>query len=29
VLAGQLSGGRWMGYYYPLEYDDPSRGGNP
>jgi hypothetical protein len=29
VLAGQLSGGRLMGYYYPKEYDDPSRGGNP
>ena len=29
VLAGQLSGGRLMGYYYPKEYDDPSRGANP
>jgi len=29
VLAGQLSGGRLMGYYYPKEYDDPSAGGNP
>ena len=29
VLAGQLSGGRLMGYYYPKEYDDYSRGGNP
>jgi hypothetical protein len=29
VLAGQLSGGRLMGYYYPKEYDDFSRGGNP
>lgn len=29
VLAGQLIGGRFMGYYYPKEYDDPSRGGNP
>jgi hypothetical protein len=28
VLAGQLSGGRLVGYYYPKEYDDPSRGGN-
>lgn len=29
VVAGQLSGGRLMGYYYPKEYDDPSRGSNP
>jgi hypothetical protein len=29
VLAGQLSGGRLMGYRYPKEYDDPSRGANP
>lgn len=29
VLAGQLSGGRLMGYYYPREYDDPTRGANP
>lgn len=29
VLAGQKSGGRLMGYYYPKEYDDFSRGGNP
>lgn len=29
VLAGQLVGGRLMGYYYPKEYDDPSRGANP
>jgi hypothetical protein len=24
VLAGQLSGGRLMGYYYPIEYEDPN-----
>lgn len=24
VLAGQLSGGRLLGYYYPLEYEDPN-----
>jgi hypothetical protein len=29
VVAGQLSGGRLVGYYYPKEYDDPSRGANP
>ena len=29
VLAGQLSGARLVGYYYPKEYDDPSRGANP
>lgn len=29
VLAGQLSGGRLMGYRYPKEYDDPTRGANP
>jgi hypothetical protein len=22
ILAGQLSGGRFMGYYYPVEYED-------
>jgi hypothetical protein len=27
VLAGQLSGGRWQGYFYPKEYEDPSFGG--
>lgn len=27
VLAGQLSGGRWQGYLYPKEYEDPSQGG--
>jgi len=27
VLAGQLSGGRWQGYFYPKEYEDPSYGG--
>jgi hypothetical protein len=29
VLAGQLSGGRLLGYYYPKEYDDASRGSQP
>jgi len=29
VLAGQVIGGRWMGYQYPKEYDDPSMGGTP
>jgi hypothetical protein len=24
VLAGQLSGGRFMGWYYPMEYEDPN-----
>lgn len=24
VLAGQLSGGRLMGWYYPKEYEDPN-----
>jgi hypothetical protein len=24
VLAGQLSGARLLGYYYPLEYEDPN-----
>ena len=27
VVAGQLSGGRWQGYFYPKEYEDPSYGG--
>lgn len=27
VLAGQLTGGRWQGYFYPKEYEDPSYGG--
>jgi hypothetical protein len=27
VLAGQLSGGRWQGYLYPKEYEDPNYGG--
>jgi hypothetical protein len=29
VVAGQLTGARLIGYYYPKEYDDPSRGANP
>src|SRR5260370_2314633 len=29
VLAGQLSGGRLMGYRYSKEYADPTRGANP
>lgn len=24
ILAGQLSGGRMLGYYYPMEYEDPN-----
>lgn len=24
ILAGQLSGGRLVGWYYPLEYEDPN-----
>lgn len=24
VLAGQLSGGRLLGWYYPIEYEDPN-----
>lgn len=24
VLAGQLSGGRFMGWYYPIAYEDPN-----
>lgn len=24
VLAGQLSGARLLGYYYPIEYEDPN-----
>lgn len=27
VLAGQLIGGRWQGYFYPKEYEDPNYGG--
>lgn len=27
TLAGQLSGGRWQGYFYPKEYEDPNYGG--
>jgi len=27
VLAGQLVGGRWQGYFYPKEYEDPNFGG--
>jgi len=27
VLAGQLSGGRWQGFFYPKEFEDPNFGG--
>jgi hypothetical protein len=28
VVAGQLIGGRWQGWYYPKEYEDPGYSGS-